>query len=323
MNRTHCPFALAVLCAASLGATGATAEAPLVIAHRGASGYLPEHTLVGVAMAYGLGADVIEQDVVLTRDGTPIVLHDLTLDATTNVAIVFPGRAAGDGKHYAADFSLEEVRRLSVVERRRPDSRQAFPTRFPADDADSLGLRVPTLADEIRLIQGLNRSTGGDVGLIVEPKDPAFHRRRGLDLVGAIITVLAEFGYTEPDDGAIVQCFDAAETLRIRRDLRSSLPLCQLVAGDRATAEGRCADFAGVAQAIGPPIEFVLGPDGSDTGFTKRAAQAGLAVFPYTLRRDALPDWAESEVDVVRRLEDAGVTGYFTDFPAAIPSRSR
>ena len=85
-----------------------------VIAHRGASGYLPEHTLEGVAMAHAMGADYIEQDVVLTRDDQLIVLHDLYLNAVTDVAATFPDRKREDGKHYAIDFTLEEIKTLRV-----------------------------------------------------------------------------------------------------------------------------------------------------------------------------------------------------------------
>jgi len=102
--------------------------APIVIAHRGASGYLPEHTLEAKALAYGLGADYLEQDVVATRDAQLVVLHDLHLDDVTDVASRFPGRQRADGRHYAIDFDLAELQQLAVSERRKPGSRSA---RFP------------------------------------------------------------------------------------------------------------------------------------------------------------------------------------------------
>jgi len=89
-------------------------QSPLVIAHRGASGYLPEHTLAAVALAHGLGADFIEQDVILTQDNQPVVLHDLTLDATTNVNNLFPGRNRKNGLFYAIDFTLAELKKNLV-----------------------------------------------------------------------------------------------------------------------------------------------------------------------------------------------------------------
>ena len=84
-----------------------TVSGKIVIAHRGASGHLPEHTLESKVLAHAMGADFVEQDVVLSKDGHVVVLHDLHLDAITDVAHRFPGRAREDGKHYAADFLLD------------------------------------------------------------------------------------------------------------------------------------------------------------------------------------------------------------------------
>ncbi len=98
---------------------------PLVIAHRGASGHLPEHTLAAKALAVGLGAGAIEQDVVLSRDGVPIVFHDPYLDATTDVAARFPGRARADGRHYVMDFDLAELRTLATARAGGPGERPA------------------------------------------------------------------------------------------------------------------------------------------------------------------------------------------------------
>jgi len=90
-----------------LAQNAAAAETrPIIIAHRGASGYLPEHTLAAKALAYGQDADFLEQDVVLTRDDQPIVLHDIYLDTVTNVAQAFPDRVRTDGRYYAIDLTL-------------------------------------------------------------------------------------------------------------------------------------------------------------------------------------------------------------------------
>ena len=97
---------LAFFCATLVAAEPAST----IIAHRGASGYLPEHTLAAKAFAYAQGADYLEQDLVLTKDGTLIVQHDVTLDSTTDVATRFPGRQRANGNFYAIDFTLAEVR---------------------------------------------------------------------------------------------------------------------------------------------------------------------------------------------------------------------
>src|SRR5690606_27270423 len=150
------------------------ASGPVVIAHRGASGYLPEHTLASKAMAHAMGADFLEQDVVMTRDDQLVVMHDITLDRTTDVATRFPGRSREDGLHYVVDFTLAEIESLQVTEgaRRIGGTREAiYPGRFPVGLSS---FRIHTLAQEIELVQGLNRSTGADVGIYPEIKSPAF-----------------------------------------------------------------------------------------------------------------------------------------------------
>ena len=97
-----------------------SATAPVVIAHRGASGYLPEHTTEAAVMAYMMGAEYLEQDCVLSKDGIPVVLHDLTLDDITNVAELYADRKRADGHWYVMDFSLSELRTLRLTERRSP-----------------------------------------------------------------------------------------------------------------------------------------------------------------------------------------------------------
>ena len=100
------------------GACGVSAEehGKLVIAHRGASGYLPEHTLPAKALAYAQGADFLEQDLVMTKDDRLLVLHDRYLDRVTDVATRFPQRARKDGRFYAIDFTLAEIRSLNFTE---------------------------------------------------------------------------------------------------------------------------------------------------------------------------------------------------------------
>ena len=159
-------------------------ETPIVIAHRGASGYLPEHTLAAKALAYGLGADFLEQDVVATRDGALVVLHDLHLDDVSDVARRFTGRQRADGRHYVIDFGLAELQTLRLFERRLPGSTAPrYPDRFPADVPVA---GITTLADELRLVQGLNKSMRREVGIYPEIKEPAWHRRHGVDLAARL-----------------------------------------------------------------------------------------------------------------------------------------
>ncbi len=298
-----------------------------VIAHRGASGYLPEHTLEGVAMAHAMGADYIEQDVVLTRDGELIVLHDLYLDAVSDVAEKFPGREASDGRHYAIDFTLEEIRTLRLHERTGKDGQPVYAGRFPHGDAI---FRIPTLAEEITLIQGLNRSSGRDVGLYIEPKSPAWHTDRGRDLVGAVLDTLSCFDYCKRGDRAVLQSFDLGYLQYGRFELGSDLTMVQLIGEneweesasdfDYLRTEDGLHDIARVADGIGPALHQVVrvetGEPADISDLTSLAHRSGLFVHAYTLRADEPPSAiAHIKADAVFLRDTLGLDGIFTDFP--------
>jgi glycerophosphoryl diester phosphodiesterase len=302
-------------------------SAPIVIAHRGACGYLPEHTLAGKAYAHALGADYLEQDVVLTRDDVPIVFHDLVLEEVTDVAGVYPERRRADRHWYAIDFSYAELQRLAVRARIDPvTGAPAFAARF----MERLPLRINSLAEELALVRGLNAATGRRVGIYTEVKSPGWHREAGKDLSLLVLAVLAEYGYRAGTDDAWLQCFDAAELERIRFGLGSELRLVQLI-GENAwheaptdydrlrTAAGLRA-VAGYAQGIGPWIAQIVtwptrGAAPSLTTLVADAHAAGLVVHPYTFRIDDLPANAPDAAAVHRALfETAGVDGIFTDF---------
>ena len=301
----------------------------IVIAHRGASGYLPEHTLAAKAAAHAMGADYIEQDVVLSKDGVPMVLHDIQIDTVTDVAQVFPERARADGRFYAIDFSLDELKALTVMERADERGEQVFPGRFPRGASS---FQIPTLAEEIELIQGMNLSTGREAGIYPEIKAPAWHRAEGQDISRVALGVLADYGYADPDDLVFLQCFDWNETRRIREELGWRGKLIQLL-GENAWGEAPDVDYdalrtrdgltaiAKIADGIGPSMSHVVtGVDAGGrpivTDLVANAHALGLAVHPYTFRADALPDYADSLEDAFRIfLVDADVDGVFTDFP--------
>jgi glycerophosphoryl diester phosphodiesterase len=298
-----------------------------VIAHRGASGYLPEHTLEGVAMAHGMGVDYIEQDVVLTRDDVLIVLHDLYLDAVTDVAERYPGRARADGRYYAIDFTLEEIRHLRVHERTGPDGEPLHPDRFPHQS----GLfGVPTLQEEIILIQGLNRSTGRHVGLYIEPKAPAWHQAEGKDLMAAVLALLADHGLNRADDKVLLQSFDFNALRRAHEEFGTELRLVQLIGENDwqesptdfefLQTEAGLREVAQFAHGIGPwlPQVIAIEDDGSVavTPLTSLAQSLGLFVHAYTLRADQLPPALSSLPKAVCMLvEEVNLNGVFTDQP--------
>jgi len=314
-----------------------SADDLMVIAHRGASGYLPEHTLEATAYGHALGADYIESDIVVTRDDQLIVVHDIQLERVTNVADRFPDRHRRDGRFYARDFDLAEIKSLNVRERRRSDGKTAvFPSRFPTGIGQ---FSVPTVREQIKFIQGMNRSTGRDVGIFAEVKKTAWHRKEGADISALTLQLLDDLGFRTRDDNFYLQCFDADETRRIRRELGCELKIIQLI-DDNIAAEtptdyaamrtpGGLREIARFAEAIGPKIAHVarMGEiDGQpvSTGLVSAAHAAGLEVIPWTFRVEELMPGFESLREMTAWFNEVlDIDGVFTDFPdtalAAIP----
>jgi glycerophosphoryl diester phosphodiesterase len=283
---------------------------PVVIAHRGASGYLPEHTLPAKALAHGMGADFLEQDVIATRDGELIVFHDLHLDQLTDVARQFPGRARADGLHYCIDFTLAEIRTLRVTERRRRTGSEArFPGRFPVDTGS---FRIHTLDDELEFIRGLNRSTGRQTGVYAEIKDPAWHEQHGFALGDRVIETLRAFDYKTHRDNFFVQCFDGTELRRVRARFGGEIPLIQLLDKDAVLSRESLTGVGEYAQGIGPAIDMAW----PDRGLVGIAQEVGLLVHPYTFRADEIPPGFEDFNALLTIFIDTlQVDGLFTDFP--------
>lgn len=320
---------------------------PLVIAHRGASGYLPEHTLETKALAYAMKPDFIEQDVVMTKDDQLVVLHDHYLDRVTNVAEAFPDRAREDGRYYAIDFTLAEIKSLQVTEGFNIDENgnkvAGYPDRFPMWKSS---FTVPTFAEEIELIQGLNKTLGYDIGIYPEIKAPWFHRHEGKDISKAVLKVLKQYGYVSHSDKVYLQCFDANELQRIHNQLMPAmdmnLKLVQLMAYTdwNETMEyksGKAMPYsydwmfekdgmkkvAEYADGIGPWKPMLVDDTSTKSNIIikplmKAAKQAGLQVHPYTFRADpgripAYTDSFEGMLDIF--YNQVKVDGLFTDFP--------
>ena len=315
-----------------------TATRPIVIAHRGASGYLPEHTLAAKALAHAMDADFLEQDVVLTKDGVAIILHDIYLELTTDVRAVFPQRMRKDGRYYAIDFTLAEIRQLRVHERSRHNSAgeevAVYPSRFPLQ-AGTCG--IPTLAEEIAFIAGLDRSREKTTGLYVELKAPNWHSKQGYDIARVILEVLEQTGYAGREAQVYLQCFDDKALRYLRDTLKTPLPLIQLIADNSwgedsevdydylQTAQG-LKEIASYADGIGPWIGQIYRGRSDDgeaitSSLVENALSNGLEVHPYTFRQDELPadisDFNEL-LDILINQEK--ITGLFTDFPDLVRS---
>ena len=304
---------------------------PVIIAHRGASGHLPEHTLAAKTLAYAMGADYLEQDVVATRDDKLVVLHDIYLDRVTDVAERFPTRVRTDGRYYVRDFDLAELETLRVHERTDVDGNPVYATRFQSAGED---FRINTLVRELELVAELCEEGPRPVGIYPEIKDPAWHRSEGVDITLLMLEVLERFGYTGHGDPIYLQCFDERELRRIRHYLGSKLKLVQLIGEDdwspdptnfaaMRTQRGM-QKLARTVDAIGPWVNRLYRHRARDqrvnpSGLVERAHKAGLAVHPYTFRRDDLPPGFTSFDKLIRfSVRDLLVDGLFTDFPGDV-----
>ncbi|MBX7120751.1 MAG: glycerophosphodiester phosphodiesterase [Pseudomonadales bacterium] len=318
-----------ILTSAGLLLHSANAVEHVVIAHRGASGYLPEHSLVAKAMAHAQGADFLEQDVVLTKDGVPIVLHDIHLETTTDVAAKFPSRHRADGRFYAIDFTLIEIKQLTATQRVDPKTRlPAYRQRFPIN---GYSYRIHSLEEEIRFIQGLNSSTGRAVGIYTEIKQPTFHQVEGQDITRIVCELLSRYGYgTRKGEACWIQCFEQTALRRLRTEFGWRGNLMMILGGKKKGADGTDYDFlsmpagmrevAAFADAIGPGIDRVVTWDQQGkpyvSDFTRDAHAAGLQVHWGVVRVDDLPENCPS-LDSLHEALFIGARseGGFTDFP--------
>lgn len=309
---------------------------PQVIAHRGASGYLPENSLAAMTLAHRQGADWLEIDVVLTRDGEVLVLHDPELDCVTDAAARYPGRARADGRFYALDFTLAEIRPLRSVVRRDPRTgAPAHPGRFPtAPEPQPLA----TLDELVRHVQALNQAAGREAGLCVELKRPLHHDRIGRDLTAATVDILRRHGLARAGARCMLLSFEPAVLRRARQELGWEAAVLQLT-GPAEWGEDNIdyaalltpaglTEIATYADWFGPHLPQVLswGPGGPPrpTGLAARAQAAGLRVAAYTFQPEGLP----AGVMLAARLEYAlgplRLDGVISDYPdVAVAARER
>jgi glycerophosphoryl diester phosphodiesterase len=293
-----------------------------IIAHRGASGYLPEHTSIAKALAYGLGADFIEQDLIATKDHQLVVLHDVYLNDVSDVAARFPDRRQDDGRFYVVDFTFAELQELTLSERRNAESEALrFPGRFPYRLP---GLRVVRFEDELLLISGLNASTGRHVGIYPEIKEPRWHSERGIDLTRLVHDTLE--AHRETISGPVfVQSFDEGALRRFKEEFASTFPLVQLLerrdAERLAGRQRRRARIAEYAAGVGLPFETLIEDEllegrAQATELAEKLSESGLLVHPYTLRRDVAPAGEVGYFDSLRFLiHDLRVDALFCDHP--------
>lgn len=209
-------------------------RSPLVLGHRGATGYLPEHTLASYALAIEQGADYIEPDLVSTKDGVLIARHEVDITDTTDVAAhpEFSSKRTTktiDGitttGWFADDFTLSEIRRLRAVQR------LAFrPQQYNGS------YRIPTFAEVIELAQSARRSHGREVGVYPETKHPTYHQSVGLPLERRLLTVLDRYGWNRRSAPVFIQSFEVANLKLLNR--LTSVRLVQLIDANDVRLDG-------------------------------------------------------------------------------------
>ncbi len=302
--------------AAAVAATVGAPPRPLIIAHRGASGHRPEHTLEAYRLAVEMGADFIEPDLVSTKDGVLIARHENEIGGTTDVAARFPDRrrtASVDGQSitgwFSEDFTLAEIKTLRARER------LAF--RSHAYDGQ---FEIPTFDEVIELAQKLGAGRGRPVGIYPETKHPTHFRTIRLPLEEPLVESLQKHGWNSRDAPVFIQSFEG--NLRLLRE-KTKVRLIQLMSGAAMVEGDGLKKIAEYADGIGPEKRLVVpvNPDGSlgaPTDLVERAHAAGLVVHVWTIRVDKqfLPagyqGHPEAEFEQFRQL---GVDGVFTDFP--------
>ncbi len=303
---------------------GNPAPKSAIIAHRGASGYAPEHTLASYGLAIEQGADFVEQDLQVTKDGALICLHDRDLQRTTNVAEVFPDRAVtrdaeGQSRRawYAVDFTLNEIKRLDAGS--WFNQANAFAAR-PA----FANQKIPTLEEAIRLI-------GNRAKLYIEIKDFEFYRSLGVDAAEKLVSVLKKNGFDRRPDRVLIQSFSKACLLRLRElaPRYARVQLLPMESRDRArdtsvVSESLAREIAEYAEGAGPSKNMLRSAE--DVAIFHRA---GLIVHPYTFRGtttaakrrpldEKLSDGStlrQSIIAEIRRFIEFRIDGGFTDYP--------
>lgn len=313
---------------------------PILIAHRGASGERPEHTLASYQRAIDQGADYIEPDLVLTKDGVLVARHENEISETTDVAArpEFAARkraqtidGAAKSGWFTEDFTLAELKTLRAKER--------LPQLRPANTAFDGQFEVPTFDEILELIKANEAKLGRRIGVYPETKHPSHFVSIGLPHEAALMATLTRFGYKKRDDLVFIQSFEIGNLKALRS--KTKLRLIQLIEARGGPADApalRYADMispeglkaiAAYADGIGPDKSLVIPRDasgalGQPTTLVRDAHSVGLAVHPWTFRRENyfLPSGQRSGADPaqagdlaseIAAFVAAGVDGLFSD----------
>jgi len=319
---------------------------PLIIGHRGASGYRPEHTLASYKLAIDLGADYVEPDLVATKDGVLVARHENEVSGTTDVALhpEFAARRATkcvNGREvsgwFTEDFTLAELKTLRAKER--------LPSVRPANTRYDGRFEIPTFDEVLDLVGRESRVRGEVIGVYPETKHPTYFASVGLSLAEPLLASLERHHLNRPNARVIIQSFETANLREL--SARTRVRLVQLIdlAGspydlgstgdprtyrDLVTAQG-LAEIATYADGIGPNKDLVI-PRETDghlldpSDLVDDAHARGLFVHAFTMRDEnqflpadfragSDPNTRWDAIGEDQRFFDAGVDGIFTDFP--------
>lgn len=329
--------ALASPLSAGQGARMVSLSAPIVIAHRGASGERPEHTLMGYELAIDEGADFIEPDLVLTRDNVFVARHENDITASTDVADhpEFANRktirtidGVAHTGWFTEDFTLAELKTLRAKER--------LPQLRPGNAKFDGLYTIPTLAEVIALAKKRSKELGRTIGIYPETKHPSYFASIGLPMEKHLVAELKAAGWDSADAPVFIQSFEV-DNLKLLHTL-TKVRLIQLMDANGGPADNATPSYAAMitpeglkavaayAWGIGPNKDMVDRGEGTPTSLVADAHTAGLRVhvwtfraenffLPASLRRGDDPR-AHGDVDTaIRRQLAAGIDGFFTDFP--------
>jgi glycerophosphoryl diester phosphodiesterase len=303
--RFHSAITAVVAFAAGAALPADQSRSKQAIAHRGASGYAPEHTVTAYRLAMVQDADYVEQDLAVTKDGVLICLHDDTLERTSDVATVFPARFSKEsiigapGKHWIGnDFTIAEIRRL--------DTGRWFSGKFA-------GERIVTWQEAIDLVRG-------KAGLYPELKSPALYASRGVDMEKLFVDSMKKNGLDRPESlkttPIVIQSFDEAAIRRVAVDL-PTVPRVFLTSEESDVTEDRIRDLGTFASGIAPEKRVIeRHPD-----MVARAHKAGLTVTSWTFRAGEKTAFPTVRDEMSHFLYERGIDALFTNNPDQFPRR--
>jgi len=278
-----------------------------LIAHRGASGYAPEHTFASYDLAIAQKADFVEPDLAVSKDGVLVCLHDDTLERTTNVEEIFPDRFSpdvkgrnGEKRWVANDFTVAEMKRL--------DAGSWFNAKFA-------GAQVPTF-DEMIARVGAHEGTG----IYPELKSPPLYTARGVDMAAIFVASIKKHGLDRPESlrkmPVIVQSFDRPTIKRMSTEL-PTVPRVFLTSSDADVTDERLKDLATFATGIAPEKPVIARhPD-----LVARAHALNLTVTSWTFRADDKTAYPSVRDEMAQFLYTFGIDALFTNNPDQFPRR--